>query len=78
MTRLVHDREPSEAVGLPVAVVALDRASYVVPICPGGPDPGDHVGMEEDRGERVDVVRQPAPQDEPLGLESHSADCLDL
>jgi hypothetical protein len=34
--------------------------------------------MEEDRRELVDIVREPASEDEPLGSESHRADLPDL
>jgi len=74
----VGNREPSEAVGLPVPVVALDRAGHVVAVGVGLSDPREDVGMEEDRRERLNVVRQPAPWDEPLGLEFHELDRLDL
>ena len=62
--------------GLPVPVVAVDRASHIVAVGPRRPQPGEDVGVEEDRRERRDVVRPPAPQDEALGLESYKVDLL--
>jgi hypothetical protein len=73
----VDDRESSEPVNLPVAVVALDGASHVVAVGVVGSDPGEDVGVEEDRPEELDVLRPPAPKDEALGLECHELDLLD-
>jgi hypothetical protein len=74
----VDDCEASEAVDLPMPLVAVDRAGHVVAVGVGGSHPGEDVGVEEDRRERLDVVRPPPPKDEALGLECHKLDLLDL
>ena len=60
-----------------MSVVALDRAGNLVAVGVGRSQPDEDVWMEEYRRERLEVLRPPAPQDEPLGLESHKRELLE-